>query len=124
MQRIERGSQVPHFDVVTIDGLRVRYGDVWQQRNLVLVCVEPSTSQFYVRMLQERAAEFTAAETALVISAQPIAGFPCPGVVVADRWGEVVHVFQRKDVCDAEPTPDELLDWIGFVRMQCPECPP
>jgi len=32
---------VPHFEVTTVDGQRVRYDDIWQRRNLVLVFVNP-----------------------------------------------------------------------------------
>jgi hypothetical protein len=36
-----RLGYVPHFDVMTIDGRRVRYDDIWQRRNLVLVLLTP-----------------------------------------------------------------------------------
>jgi hypothetical protein len=46
---------------------------------------------------------------------------PSPGVVVADRWGEVYYV-QEADRAAALPPPAELIDWLRFVRDECPEC--
>jgi uncharacterized protein len=121
--RLARGDQVPHFDVGTVDGTRVRYADLWQHRNLVLVSPGASSEEWqrYAASLLNRAADFSAAETALVVSSDPIAGLQSPGVLVADRWGEIVHVVQAGG---APPDPDDLLEWVDFVRMQCPECPP
>jgi hypothetical protein len=36
-----RLGYVPHFDVTTVDGRRVRYQEIWQRRNLVLLVVNP-----------------------------------------------------------------------------------
>jgi hypothetical protein len=44
-----------------------------------------------------------------------------PGVLIADRWGEVVFSDEAPDV-GALPTSQELLDWLTFVRNRCPEC--
>ncbi|HWP99004.1 MAG TPA: hypothetical protein VNK92_00915 [Vicinamibacterales bacterium] len=119
---------LPHFEVATLDGRRARYGEIWQRRNLVLVLLdgaETREAQRYARRLAERAADFAAADTALVCTADPIAGLPSPGVIVADRWGEIVHVAAAPaGRLDELPQVDELLDWVRFVRMQCPECPP
>lgn len=120
------GDQVPHFEVTTVDGHRVRYADLWQHRNLVFVSMNAAEadSQQYLTNLREHTADFTAADTALVISAETVAGLPSPGVAVADRWGEIVHVFRGEGGRGAMPTVDELLEWVNFVRIQCPECPP
>jgi hypothetical protein len=126
-QLAERGDQVPHFEVVTVDGRRVRYADLWQHRNLALVLVKDviaPQSQQYVGTLRDREPDFTAADSALVVSTDAIGGLPSPGVVIADRWGEIVQVFGCNDRSCATPTPDELLEWVNFVRIQCPECPP
>jgi hypothetical protein len=37
-----RLGYVPHFEVTTVDGQHVRYDDIWQRRNLVLVVVYPA----------------------------------------------------------------------------------
>ncbi len=120
-------GSVPHFEVTTVDGTRVRYADIWQRRNLVFVALDrngAAASREFARQLQQRAAEFARADTALVISEQPVEGLPSPGVAVADRWGEVIYTRNWGDR-DASPVAvDELLEWITFVREQCPECPP
>jgi hypothetical protein len=121
---VEPAAFVPHFDVTTVDGRRIRYADLWQHRNLVLVFVagEPAEPQSYAQAVLARARDFEAAETALVVTAGRVAGLPAPGVVVADRWGEIV--YRSAEGGAALPGADELLDWVHFVRMQCPECPP
>ena len=130
---LRRRDGMPHFEVTTIDGQRVRYGDLWQHCNLVFVSVD-STDDPYGRALTQHAGDFADAETALVVSTEPITGVPTPGVVVADQWGEIAYVFdahhpdeaRRFDRRGTTPMPSgrELLDWIHFVRMKCPECPP
>lgn len=124
---LERGGHVPHFDVLTVDARRVKYADLWQRRSVVFVSLDTTSGrdlQQYVRKLQDRVPDFAAAEAALVISTEHVPGFPSPGVVVADRWGEIVQVFRPDDRTGAMPSADELVEWTQFVRMQCPECPP
>jgi hypothetical protein len=115
---------VPHFDVTTLDGSHVRYRDLWQHRNLVFVSVgeDDHASRNYACDLQCRRSDFDAADTSLVISTDTVDGLPAPGVLVADRWGEIVELFMPARSAPM-PSADELLEWIAFVRMQCPECP-
>ena len=130
---LRRRDGMPHFEVTTIDGQRVRYADLWQHSNLVFVSVD-SRDDPYGRSLAAHADDFAATETALVVSTEPITGVPTPGVVVADQWGEIAYVFdahhpdeaRRLDRRGTTPLPSEreLLDWVNFVRMRCPECPP
>jgi len=48
-----------------------------------------------------------------------------PRVVIADRWGEIVHIASPPHGQASQlPNVDEVLSWIRFVRIQCPECPP
>ena len=124
---------MPHFEVTTINGQRVRYADLWQHWNLVFVSVD-SRDDPYGRSLAAHTDDFAASETALGVSAQPITGVPTPGVVIADQWGEIAHVFDSHHPDEARsldrrgstplPSKRELLDWVNFVRMRCPECPP
>jgi hypothetical protein len=44
-----------------------------------------------------------------------------PGVVVADRWGEIVHVATTSQV-DILTSPEDLLDWLDYLEKRCPEC--
>jgi hypothetical protein len=65
--------------------------------------------------------EFSQHDTACVITRDHVPEIPSPGVVVADRWGEIVHIAAGADV-DGLPLPRELLEWTGYVQHQCPEC--
>lgn len=40
-----------------------------------------------------------------------------------DKFREVFHVY-RIAVGQPLPTTDDILGWIRFVAMQCPECHP
>ena len=42
-------------------------------------------------------------------------------VVVADEWGEVHYVTDADAVHDL-PRRDEVLSWVRFLAIQCPEC--
>lgn len=74
-------DQVAHFEVDTIGGGRCRYRDLWQQRQLLLVCVPPggTDSDAWLARLAGREQELASMETALVVTNQPIPG-ALPGV--------------------------------------------
>ena len=42
-----------------------------------------------------------------------------PAVIVADEWGEV---FFDAEVDHGFVRPREILEWLRFVAIQCPEC--
>jgi hypothetical protein len=117
---------IPHFDVTTVDGRRVRYQEIWQRRNLVLVTAssrDRDAAARYASRLQARRQEFEQADASVVVTTDPVPGLAPPMVAIADRWGEILHVADPADVARF-PDVDELLSWVQFVRMQCPECPP
>ena len=41
---LEKGDRVPRFEIVTIDDIAVNYADVWQKKNLALVCLPEDSS--------------------------------------------------------------------------------
>jgi hypothetical protein len=41
--------------------------------------------------------------------------------VVADRWGEIVHIAAPSGIAGL-PDPGELLEWLDYVEHRCPEC--
>lgn len=121
---LQRGDSVPHFDVATVEGSRVRYSTIWQRRNLVLVvlpALESDASHSCTSRLMARQAEFVAQDTECVVTRDALPGVPPPGVVVADRWGEIVHAAHPSRVEDLTP-PEELLEWIEYLTRRCPEC--
>ena len=121
---LQRGDLVPHVTIRTLDGETVAYSTIWQHRSLVLIALPDADSDAarrYVDHVSGRLQEFRDAATACLITRDPIAGLPSPGVVVADQWGEIALVAAAADA-GGLPSADELLEWIDYVRRQCPEC--
>jgi hypothetical protein len=123
-----RLGYVPHFSVTTVGGIQARYRDIWQHRNLVLILAQPQQREAaarYASQLAARQAEFEQAETTVMVTTDAVAGLPAPAVVIADRWGEILHIDSSPAADPSQlPSVDELLSWVQFARMQCPECPP
>jgi hypothetical protein len=114
--------ELPHFTVTSDAGETVAYSDLWQRRNLLLIVVDRSReAEAYVARLRSRMPELTAHETACVITRDSIEGVGCLAAVVADRWGEV-HYAAEPPSAAGLPGPDELIEWLRYVQMQCPEC--
>jgi hypothetical protein len=121
---LQRGDSVPHFEVKTIGGELFTYSTIWQRRPLVLVALPTAESEApgtYVSQLSGLRSEFTAKDAECVVSADHVPGIPSPAVVVADRWGEIVHVATASQVDDLT-SPEELLDWVDYLDRRCPEC--
>ena len=120
---LQRGQAVPHFEITTLEGVTVRYASLWQRTNLVLVILplasDPDTH--YVRGLRAQGAEFLARNAACVVTTDTLNGLPTPAALVADRWGEIAHVWAGRDVSEL-PSPEELLDWVDHLELRCPEC--
>ena len=120
---VQVGEQVPHFRVEALDHTQVAYSEIWQRKNLVLLLLPDQGSQVvdsYVAHLEGLMAELTPHDSACVISRSSVAGIPRPGIVVADRWGEI-HFVTGGRIEDL-PAPAEILDWLRYVQVQCPEC--
>ncbi len=120
---LQRGDQVPHFEVRDVDGHSIRYSTIWQRRNLVLLVVSAAYADSAVRHIADLAATAPAfgANTTVVITSDAVPGLDAPAVVVADRWGEIVYVTATADAADLPPA-RELLEWISYVETRCPEC--
>jgi hypothetical protein len=119
---LERGDQVPHFEVNTLAGDVFSYSTIWQRRNLVLVSLPDADHEGgYPSTLAARGRDFEEQNAACVITRDRVPGVPTPGAIVADRWGEIVHVVTAAHV-DELPPPSELLDWLEYVERRCPEC--
>ena len=115
---------LPMFTVTNaIDGALVRYQDVWQRKNLLLVMAPENdpTAAEYRKALIEAATTLAAEDTTFVVTSNTIPGIPSPGVVVADRWGEIYYVKSAGRAADL-PTLDDLAEWLRYVQNECPEC--
>lgn len=117
---LQRGDQMPHVEVTTLDGGLFAYTSVWQHQNLVLVTLPDAGSDTsLVSQLAARDGDFRNLRAACIVTRDRVPGLPAPGVLVADRWGEIVHVA----IASAElPAASELLDWLDYVERRCPEC--
>lgn len=121
------GDLVPRFNGVTTDGRRLEYEALWQRRNVVLFALAAdvrTAAAPYLRSLERRLSELTPPDTSLVLSDDSIAGLPPNHVVIADRWGEIAHTAPLGADLQTWPSSDDVLEWVEFVRMKCPECPP
>lgn len=119
-----KGDHVPRFEIVTIDDIRVSYVDLWQKKNLALLCLaedDSADAQGYIQQLREALPALAAHDAVVVVTTTPIEGMPLPGCAVADRWGELQWIAASERVADLPP-PREIAAWLQFVEMQCPEC--
>ena len=120
---LRHGDAVPHFVVRTHDGTVLDYArTIWQRRSLVFVAV-PSTKrdQRYLEEFARQTPSFNDHESTVVITEERIRGLPAPGLLVADRWGEIVHVVTPHAVTDF-PSATTLLQWVEAIEHRCPEC--
>src|SRR5919106_4943078 len=113
-------KHIPHFAVAALDGRVIRYQELWQRRNLVLVLAaadEHDAAMTYASTLQALHNEFEEAETTVVVTTDLVRGLPSPAAIVADRWGEILHIeTPTADEQSRFPDVEELLAWIQFAR--------
>jgi hypothetical protein len=83
--------------------------------------VDSDSTRAYALDVTARVRESGDRDLECVITQDPVPGISAPAVVVADRWGEIVFGVEETDVSDL-PAPQELIDWLNYVRNQCPEC--
>ena len=43
-------------------------------------------------------------------------------VLIADQWGELFLVEPGEEGEHGYPEPEEVVEWLRFVAIQCPEC--
>jgi peroxiredoxin len=118
------GDPLPHFTIRAIDGAEISYSRIWQRRHLLLICLpdeEPEEAAHYAAALTERQLEISACDAECLVTRDSVAGLPRPGVIVADRWGEVIFIAASTTVREL-PTVDDLLEWLRHVQNRCPEC--
>jgi hypothetical protein len=121
---LKRGDSVPHFEVSRIDGRSVRYAEIWQRKILLLVVLpatEAGSSGTYAAALAQQVSASMTDNVECVITSDEIPGIPPPSVVVADRWGEVAFIASTRATADL-PKVDDLIEWLHFVPIRCPEC--
>lgn len=121
---LQRHDSMPMFTVTDrYDGATIRYEDIWQRKNLVLLSVlsaDPTTDR-YIEAVRAHPGELGSDDVRIVITSETVDGMPSPGVAIADRWGEVYFVHGADRAVDL-PAVDELIDWMHYIRLECPEC--
>ena len=120
---LERGAAVPPFHAATVDGRSVDYSTIWQRRNLVLVTLTADDASMgtYVSRLAEAMPAFRSHQAECIVTRESIPGVASPSVLIADRWGEIVHVARGSTATDLLPVP-EILEWLAYLQIRCPEC--
>jgi hypothetical protein len=119
---LRRGDLLPHFTVRTLAGDVVDYRtSMWQRRTLALVMLGEIEPDADLSTRVEALNALTADDNVCVVTRDAIDGAPSPGIIVADRWGEIVHVGVASSVCDL-PTVAELAEWLEHLAQRCPEC--
>jgi AhpC/TSA family len=121
---LQRGDSVPRFEVKTVGGELFSYSTIWQRRHLVLLALPAAQSEAaetYISELMARRSEFTAKDAECVVTGDRVPGIHSPAAIVADRWGEIVHIATTSRVEDLA-SPEELLDWVDYLQRRCPEC--
>ena len=115
---LQRGNLMPHFTVVTVQGDTFSYGAIWQHKNLALITVPAEASY---PDPSDRADAFRQRKSVCIVTSDAVPGVPSPGVLIADKWGEIMHVAAHGRA-DELPTLSELLEWLEYVERRCPEC--
>ena len=121
---LNKGDHIPEFEITTIDDIRVNYADLWQKKNLALVCLPEDSSPdalTYIQQLREALPALSIHDAVVVVTKNPVDGMPLPGCAVADRWGEMQWVASANRVAEL-PSAREIAAWLRFVEIQCPEC--
>ena len=119
---LQRGDTLPHIQVTTLDGETFSYTTVWQRKPLVLIVVGHSDADDrYARAVNALSAEFNNHDATCVMTRNAIVGLRTPSVLIADRWGEIVHLVESATSAGL-PTPQELIDWLEYLGQRCPEC--
>lgn len=121
---LSKGDHVPRFECTTVDDIHISYADLWQKKNLALVCLaedDSADAQSYIEELRSAQQALTVHDAVVVVTTAKIEGMPLPGCAVADRWGEMQWIASAEKVAEL-PSPREIAAWLQFVEIQCPEC--
>src|SRR5437763_17208573 len=100
---LDKGDRVPRFEIVTIDDIPVNYADLWQKKNLALVCLaedDSADAQGYIKELREALPALAVHDAVVVVTTNPDEGIPLPGCDVSDLRGELQWTTSSNHVAD------------------------
>ena len=120
---LQPGDAVPHFTVAEDGGGTFTYSTIWQRKGLVLVTVpgRAAMAAECARQLRANGSALSQADAVAVVTADAVPGLEDGGIVVADRWGEIVYVAAGADA-PLRHSAGELVEWARHVQQRCPEC--
>jgi hypothetical protein len=112
-------DKVTHFVVRARNGTTVDYRTIWQKDQLLLICLDDTPASAALTAIADELAgrpdDFRYAQSQLVVTGDEVPGAPRPGVLVADRWGDVYAAIDAASVTSA----DDLIDWLRFMQRKC-----
>lgn len=115
----EPREKVTHFLVRARDGATVDYRTIWQNAQLLLVCLDDSSTSDRLTIIADELAgrqdELADIQSRLVVTYDEVLRAPRPGVLIADRWGEVYATLDAS----ASTSADDLIEWLRFVQRKC-----
>lgn len=89
----------------------------WDGRVIVVV---PTSPDHAVRIADDAAPPITIlADPDRMLAAR--LGISAPALVIADQYGEIHHAAPAGDDHDL-PEPTEIVSWLRYLAVQCPEC--
>lgn len=136
---------IPNYTGTNSRGETVQLHDYRRQKNLVAILTGAKEYSSLTPLLAELAARYDEFKTeeaeivlmlrkgtvepgdghtlpfpALVMKDDQDAPPPATAVYVADRFGELFATYQLTAEASL-PAPDDLLEWLRFIELQCPE---
>lgn len=137
---------IPNYTGTNGRGEKVQLHDYRHNKNLVAVLTTAKGYGNATSLLAELAArydEFRTEEAEIVLmlrngSGEPVPAAltwpfpalvmkdrtdlqpPAPTIYVADRFGEIFATYPLTAAASL-PTADDLLEWLHFIELQCPE---
>jgi peroxiredoxin len=89
----------------------------WDGRVVVVVPASPDQA---IRIADDAAKHFTVlTDPDRAVAAR--LGISAPALVIADQYGEIHHAASA-GAPHAFPEPADVVDWLRYLAIQCPEC--
>jgi peroxiredoxin len=146
-----RGQSLPDFSLMSTDGERAQLSDFRNRRNIVLILAGASGDELLDAIGRDHR-KFLQEETEVIAVLRPnrgeaqalkqrkgweflvlvdpdgtvhcrLGGERSLAVYVADRFGEIFWACRTVEG-HTRPTAKEILEWLQFINIQCPECFP
>ena len=121
---LNKGDHVPRFEITTIDDIRVNYADLWQKKNLALVCLseDDSAGRAVLHPAAARSAEGACgARRGGRRDDDADRGHAAAWLRRGRSLGRDAVDYVGDRVADL-PSAREIAAWLRFVEIQCPEC--